>query len=237
MSLEAPALADDQKMTYGMLLYPGFTLLDLAGPHNALALHGRTELIWKTLEPVPTDTGITINPTVTFADCPRKLDVLFVPGGFGTAEVMKDESVVEFLREVGQSAGFVSSVCTGSLLLAVAGLLDGYKATSHWAFYGALEEAGVEVVRSRVVSDRNRITGGGVTSGIDFGLTLLARLCGERAALTTQLCMEYDPKPPFSAGSPAQAGQEIAKDALAILAPVIDDARIVTRAYFARNTK
>ncbi len=210
MTDPAPTSSPDLKpLTVGMLLYPGLTLLDLAGPQAALGMHGRTLLLWKTLEPVPTDGGLLLNPTTTFADCPRDLDVLFVPGGFGTNEAMKDAAVVGFLADVGPSARYVTSVCSGSLLLGMAGLLDGYRAATHWAFYDALEAVGATATHERVVVDRNRLTGGGVTAGIDFGLTLLAELRGERVAKVTQLALEYDPEPPFRTGTPEAAGPEL----------------------------
>jgi cyclohexyl-isocyanide hydratase len=211
MNHPLPTVSSDQPpLEIGMLLFPGLTLLDLAGPQAALGMHGRTHLLWKTLEPVATDTGLSLLPTATFADCPADLDVLFVPGGFGTADVMKDADVLRFLAERGRRARYVTSVCTGSLILGAAGLLDGYSAATHWATYAALDALGVEGVRRRVVVDRNRISGGGVTAGLDFGLTLLAALRGEAAAKLTQLMLEYDPDPPFDAGSPEAAGAEAA---------------------------
>ncbi len=204
-------------LTIGMLLYPGFTLLDLAGPQSALGMHGQTFLFWKTLEPVPTDSGVTINPTHAFADAPRDLDVLFVPGGFGTNDAMTDAAIVDFLAQAGKTARYVTSVCSGSLLLGMAGLLDGYRAATHWAVYDILEALGVEAGRERVVVDRNRFTGGGVTAGIDFGLTLLAELRGEEVAKVTQLAMEYDPKPPFQTGHPDVAGPALTAAARAIM--------------------
>jgi cyclohexyl-isocyanide hydratase len=129
-------------LTIGMMLFPTFTLLDLAGPHAALEMHGQTHLLWKTMEPVWTDTGISINPTTTFADAPAEFDVLFVPGGPGTAEAMLDWEIIDFLARTAPSARFVTSVCTGSLLLGKAGLLDGYRAATYWAFYDALEALG-----------------------------------------------------------------------------------------------
>lgn len=198
-----------QPLTVGMLLYPGFTLLDLAGPQSALGLHGQTFLFWKTLQPVPTDGGITINPTHTFADAPGDLDVLFVPGGFGTSDAMADDEIISFLVDTGKAARYITSVCSGSLLLGMAGLLDGYRAATHWALYETLEALGIEGDRARVVADRNRFTGGGVTAGIDFGLTLLAELRGRPVAEMTQLMMEYDPKPPFNTGHPDVAGPEL----------------------------
>ena len=190
----------------GMLLYPQMTALDLIGPQTAFGFHSRTHLFWKTLDPVLTDSGVSIVPTATFEDDPRALDVLFVPGGFGTNACMQDPAVLDFLAERGKTARYITSVCTGSLILGAAGLLNGYRAATHWAFYGSLEALGVDAVHERVCVDRNRFTGGGVTAGIDFGLKLLAELRGEATAKMTQLLMEYDPQPPFNAGSPAGAG-------------------------------
>lgn len=213
----------------GMLLYPGFTLLDLAGPHSALGLHGQTLLLWKTLDSVATDSGISLNPTTTLADCPDDLDVLFVPGGFGTNDAMKDVEIVDFLIRVGPTARYVTSVCSGSLVLGMAGLLDGYRAATHWACYDALEALDVDAVHERVVVDRNRFTGGGVTAGIDFGLTLLAELRGEQVAKVTQLAMEYDPDPPFNAGSPDAAGPELTAIALTMMGDMNAEAVEIAR--------
>lgn len=141
----------------------------------------------------------------------------FVPGGFGTWDVMNHDRALAFLRARAPHARYVTSVCSGALILASAGLLDGYKAATHWATFDALRELGVEGVHNRVVTDRNRITGGGVTAGIDFGLTVLAALRGEAVAKTTQLLLEYDPQPPFDAGSPSRAGAEITERTLALL--------------------
>jgi cyclohexyl-isocyanide hydratase len=193
----------------GMLLYPGFTLLDLAGPQTTFGFHGQTHLIWKTMEPVPTDMGVSMNPTMTFADVPENLDVLFVPGGFGTIAVMQDSTILEFLASAGSTARYITSVCTGSVILAMAGLLDGYRASTHWAFYEPLEALGVEPSHERVVIDRNRISGGGVTAGLDFGLTVIAQLKGQDVAEFTQLALEYAPQPPFNAGHPRTARPEI----------------------------
>jgi cyclohexyl-isocyanide hydratase len=204
-----------------MLLYPGLTLLDLVGPEATLSMHSKIHLVWKTRAAVTTDTGIRIEPNATFEDCPKQLDILFVPGGFGTAAVMQDAQVLAFLRDRGASARYITSVCSGSLILAAAGLLQGYKATSHWSALDMLAALGVDVVKARVVTDRNRISGGGVTAGIDFGLTLLAKLRGEPAAKLSQLALEYDPAPPFDAGSPESAGPEITAQALAFVGAAI----------------
>jgi cyclohexyl-isocyanide hydratase len=207
----------------GVLVYANMTLLDLAGPQSAFGFHGKTHLVAGTLDPILTDSGITILPTTTYADCPKNLDVLLVPGGFGTNDVMQDEEALAFLAESGKSAHYITSVCSGSVVLAAAGLLDGYKAATHWALYPQLEATGdVEAVRERVVADRNRFTGGGVTAGIDVGLTLLAELRGEQVARMTQLLMEHDPEPPFEAGSPLAAGPELTAMALGALESSLD---------------
>ncbi len=193
----------------GMLLYPGLTPLDLIGPQGVLSIHGQTHLVARTLDLVPSDAGISLKPTTTFDECPDDLDILFVPGGFGTAEAMEDVEALQFLKARAPRAKYVSSVCSGSLILAAAGLLQGYKATTHWSLYDVLAALDVEVTEGRVVVDRNRITGGGVTAGIDFGLVLLAALRGDDVAKMTQLALEYDPAPPFNAGSPKGAGPEL----------------------------
>ena len=193
----------------GMVIFPRMTLLDLAGPQLALFGHGPMYLLSDTLDPVMTDSGIAILPTTTFDECPPALDILFVPGGSGAFEAVENDRVVRFLQDSGRTARYITSVCTGSILLAAAGLLDGYKATTHWATVPMLEALGVEAVGDRVVIDRNRISGGGVTAGIDFGLTLLAELRGDTAAKCSQLMMEYDPKPPFESGSPHVAEPQI----------------------------
>ena len=151
-----------------MLVYPMMTLLDLAGPQAALGMHAETYFVWKDREPVLCDSGITVLPTHTFDSCPRQLDVLFVPGGFGTADWMEHDAVLTFLSGTAAEARYVTSVCSGALLLAAAGLLEGYRAATHWAAHDALAAMGAEAVRDRVVIDRNRMTGGGVTAGIDF---------------------------------------------------------------------
>ena len=218
MENQLPAFAPDlPPLEIGMLLFPGMTLLDLAGPQSALGMHGRTHLFWKTLEPVMTDSGVAILPTATFADASQRLDVLFVPGGFGTVEAMKDRAVIAFLAERGRDARYVTSVCSGSLILGMAGLLDGHRAATHWACYDILDALGVEAGHERVVADRNRFTGGGVTAGIDFGLTLLAELRGPEVAKITQLMMEYDPAPPFDTGCPQRAGPEMVGVARAMM--------------------
>ncbi|GAP96646.1 ThiJ/PfpI family protein [Leptolyngbya sp. NIES-2104] len=169
----------------------------------------QVHLLWKTLEPVKSSEGLSLLPTMTFEQCPA-LDVLCVPGGaIGQVEMMRDEEVLNFLRQQGETAKFITSVCTGSLILVAAGLLQGYRAACHWAFRDQLAMLGVEVRTERIVIDRNRITGGGVTAGIDFGLLVAAKLVGEETAKVIQLVLEYNPAPPFDAGSPETAGEAI----------------------------
>lgn len=202
-SVSRPAGAAAPRPQVGMLLYPGLTLLDLIGPHTTLSGVMDVHLLWKTRdEPIATDAGISLFPTMTLAECPAHLDVLFVPGGAGMTEVMRDREVLEFLADRGASASWVTSVCSGSIVLGAAGLLAGYRATSHWGAMEVLPLVGAEPVAERVVTDRNRVTAGGVTAGIDFGLTLIAQMLGDDTAKLVQLGMEYDPHPPFDAGTP-----------------------------------
>lgn len=193
-----------------MLVFPQFTQLDLTGPFEVFARMPDTKisLAWKTTDPVTDGNGLRIVPTVDFDHCARA-DILFVPGGFGQMALMEDEATLTFLRRQAEGAQWITSVCTGSLVLAAAGLLTGYRATSHWQWIDQLTLFGAEPVRERVVIDRNRITGAGVSSGIDFALTLAAQLHGERMARTIQLSMEYDPAPPFDGGSPGKEDPKI----------------------------
>ncbi len=194
----------------GMLLFPRLTQLDLTGPFEFLhrVPDAEVHLVWKDLEPVRATSGMRILPTKTLDDCPP-IDVLVVPGGFGTADQMSDPAVLDWLATSGRRARYVTSVCTGALLLGAAGLLDGYDATTHWAYFDLLPALGARPVRQRVVVDRNRITGGGVTAGIDFGLRVVAELAGERVARSIQLGLEYDPDPPFRGGHPDSADPAI----------------------------
>lgn len=214
--------------TIGMLVFPGMTVLDLIGPQQFLAVApGRTtHLLWKTREPVVSDSGVPILPTATFAEAPEELEVLFVPGGFqGISAVIEDVQALDFVASRGERATYVTSVCTGALVLGAADLLDGYQATTHWAYHDLLPLVGAEPVAARVVEDRNRITGGGVTSGIDFGLTLLARLAGDDYAQGWQLGTEYDPHPPFDSGAPARANAFIMGEVLKVLGPRVEAVR------------
>jgi cyclohexyl-isocyanide hydratase len=193
----------------GFLLFPHVTQLDLTGPAQILGRvpGAQVHLVWKTTDPVPTDVGFSINPTTTFADCPP-LDVLCVPGGFGIEHLLDDDDTLAFLRRQGDQARWVTSVCNGSLVLGAAGLLRGYRAACHWMWRDLLPRFGALPVAARIVRDRNRISGGGVTAGIDFALALAAELAGEETAKLLQLAFEYDPQPPFDCGSPEAAGPE-----------------------------
>jgi len=212
------------RLKIAMLLYPGLTLLDLIGPQTVFSWFADIHLVWKTKDLVHSDTGIGIQPTDSFESCPRDLDILFVPGGFGQDRLMADGEVLGFLADRASSSKYITSVCSGSLLLGAAGLLKGYKATSHWAAREMLTAFGAEPVDARVVVDRNRITGGGVTAGIDFGLVLLAKLRGDEAAKLTQLAMEYDPAPPFNSGSPKTAEPAIVQQAMSYMATAMEKA-------------
>jgi cyclohexyl-isocyanide hydratase len=206
-------LMEGKKLTIAMLAYPGMFPLDLIGPLTVFeALMNRDiHIVWKNLDVVRAEKPehpnlVPIHPTTTFKDCPKELDVLFVPGGVpGTLTMMDDPEVLAFLRDRGSKARYVTSVCTGSLILGAAGLLDGYKAASYWATVDSLKHFGAIPTRERVVTDRNRITGGGVTAGIDFALQLVAKLRNVTYAQALQLYLEYDPAPPFNAGSPSTA--------------------------------
>lgn len=211
-----------------MLIYPDFTALDLVGPHTFLAglMNVDVHLVWKNKDVFKTDRGIPIAATRTFDECPRDLDILFVPGGLrGAVAAMRDPDVLDFVADRGSRAKYVTSVCTGSLILGCAGLLKGYRATCHWASHHLLTLLGATPVHARVVEDRNRITGAGVTSGIDFGLRIAARMRDERYAKMLQLVNEYDPQPPFHAGNPAQAGPELTGHLRQMMAPGIENAR------------
>lgn len=206
----------------GMLLYPGLTQLDLTAPFELMHRipDAKVHLVWKDTAPVHADSGLGLLPTTSFADCPP-LDVVFVPGGAGQLPLMADPIVLGFLREHGRAARYVTSVCTGALLLGAAGLLDGYAATTHWAFVELLPQFGARLAPGRVVIDRNRITAGGVTAGIDFGLRLVTELAGERAARAIQLGLEYDPDPPFRSGHPSVADAELVAELRAQFAQTI----------------
>jgi cyclohexyl-isocyanide hydratase len=194
----------------GIVLFPRVTQLDFTGPLQVFSSvpGAQVHLIWKRIEPVTSDSVMTITPTVTFADCPQ-LDVICVPGGLGTDDAVNDEELLAFLKQQAAGTKYVTSVCTGSLVLGAAGLLRGYRASTHWTAMDALAPFGAIPTKTRVCVDRNRVTGGGVTAGIDFALTLVSIMVDRKTAEAIQLRLEYNPAPPFNAGSPETAPAEV----------------------------
>lgn len=194
----------------GFLVFPDVQQLDLTGPHDVLASlpDANAHLIWKTQAPIVSSSGLLLTPNMTFGECPQ-LDVICIPGGSGVTNLMEDEETVGFVRKQAARARYVTSVCTGSLLLGAAGLLHGRRATTHWAFHSLLDPLGAIATHGRVVRDGNLLTGGGVTAGIDFALTIAAELAGSDEAQAIQLELEYAPAPPFDSGSPDTAPAHI----------------------------
>jgi cyclohexyl-isocyanide hydratase len=197
-------------MEIGFLLFPKVQQLDLTGPFEVFASWpgARVRLVAQRVAPIVSATGLILTPDVSFDDCP-KLDVICVPGGVGVNALLEDGPTLAFLRRMAAEAQFVTSVCTGALLLGAAGLLKGKRATTHWAAHDLLTAFGAEPVRARVVRDGAVMTGGGVTAGIDFALSLVAEFAGREVAETIQLNLEYAPAPPFNAGSPESAPREV----------------------------
>ncbi len=198
------------QITVGLLLFPDLTQLDLTGPYEVFRKTPgiRTLLIARTLEPVRAETGLGLLPDTLMSDCPQ-LDVICVPGGPGVSAQMEDADVLAFLCQQAAAARYVTSVCTGALVLGAAGLLKGKRATTHWSAHDLLAGLGAIPTQGRVVRDGNLFTGGGVTAGIDFALTLVAEMCGEAVAKAVQLQIEYSPAPPFDSGTPQTAAPEI----------------------------
>lgn len=210
LNLEIRFMNNSKKYVIGLVFYPGMTALDIVGPQTVFnSLPGvQIHRLWKTLEPIQTDDGMRIIPDTTFDNCPP-LDIICIGGGIDQSAVIEDSEILTFLRHQGSEAKFVTSVCGGSEFLAKAGLLQGYRSATHWMAREQLAAAGVQVGTERVVIDRNRISGGGVTAGIDFGLEIAKLLYGEEIAKIVQLSIEYDPAPPFDVGSPEKAGAEL----------------------------
>lgn len=224
-----------EALNIGMLLFPDMTQLDLTGPFEVFArIPGASvHLLWKTSDPVRSERGLSLLPTATLADCPP-LDVLCVPGGPGQVALMEDDAVLDFLRRTAPACRLVTSVCTGSLVLGAAGLLRGYRATCHWGSLDQLALLGAQPVAERVVFDRDRVSGAGVTSGIDFALAVVAHLAGDDVARRIQLQMEYDPAPPFDAGSPEAAGPDLVAQLRKRMAPFQERRRQATLRAAAR---
>lgn len=200
----------------GILVFPNVQQLDLTGPYELFSSAPDTEvhLVWKEVAPLKASTGLALVPTTSFADCPQ-LDVLCIPGGAGVNPLMEDAETLAFIRKQAAGVRYLTSVCTGSLVLGAAGLLKGKKATSHWNAVDLLAQFGAEPTKGRVVRDGILFTAGGVTSGIDFGLVIVAELFGDAVAQRIQLMIEYAPQPPFNAGTPDTAPAEVLADARA----------------------
>lgn len=190
----------------GFVIFPNLTQLDFTGPLQVLNRlpNSQTHIVAKSLDPVPSDCGLALVPTVTFADCPQ-LDLICVPGGSGVVQAMTDSATVDFVRQQAERAQYITSVCTGAFVLGMAGLLQGRRATTHWAYTDLLPRVGAVFEKKRVVWDGNVVTAGGVTSGIDFALQIVAALAGDDLAQSIQLGIEYDPAPPFASGHPDRA--------------------------------
>jgi cyclohexyl-isocyanide hydratase len=194
----------------GFLLFPDVTQLDLTGPLQVLHRlpDSRTHIVARTLAPVPSDCGLSLLPTASFESC-GKLDLLCVPGGHGVLQAIADDETLAFVQRQAQSAAYITSVCTGAFILGAAGLLRGRRATTHWAYTELLPLVGATDGKARVVRDGNIFTGGGVTAGIDFALTIAAEIAGAERAQAIQLAIEYDPAPPFKAGHPDVAPEAL----------------------------
>jgi cyclohexyl-isocyanide hydratase len=210
----------------GMLMYPGMTHLDFTGPEQVLSRLENATIhhLWKSTDVVVADSGLRFVPSTTLDACPD-LDVLFVGGGEGQMALMGDDDVLDFLRRQAARASWVTAVCTGSLLLGAAGLLQGKKATSHWAFIDLLPMFGATASEGRVVVDGNLVTGGGVTAGLDFAFALVERIAGAEAARAATLGLEYDPQPPFACGHPRVADAALVERVRATLRESVEERR------------
>jgi cyclohexyl-isocyanide hydratase len=206
MSVQTIRSARMSTFNTGFVLFPNLTQLDFTGPLQVLHRlpDSKTHIVAKSLDPVPSDCGLGLVPTTTFQDC-GQLDLLCVPGGFGVVEVMSDRETVDFVRRQAAGARYVTSVCTGAFVLGVAGLLQGRRATTHWAYTELLALVGATFEKARVVPDGKVVTAAGVASGIDFALYLVAEIAGKEIAQAIQLGIEYDPAPPFTTGHPDRA--------------------------------
>ena len=222
-------------LSVGLILFPNLTQLDLTGPYEVFSRLPKTKvyLVAATLAPVRSERGLTIVPDATFESVPA-LDILCVPGGPGVDAMMENDDLLQFLRARAPHARYVTSVCTGALVLGAAGLLRGYRATTHWLSWDLLRPFGAEPVDERVVIDRGRITGGGVTAGIDFGLAVAAEVCGPAVAQEVQLMLEYSPAPPFSSGSPKTAPADIVQEMIAARRDVQSRRRAIAERAAAR---
>ncbi|MEX6688508.1 DJ-1/PfpI family protein [Danxiaibacter flavus] len=210
-------------LTIGMLLFPELTIQDFVGPYEVFTRveKFRVLVVSETTGLIKAEGGLSVQADYSFENCPQ-IDILFVPGGKGITPLLANDTYLGFLNMQGKSASYITAVCTGSVLLGAAGLLNGYKATTHWRSLDLLRMMNIEVIEERVVIDRNRVTGGGITAGIDFGLTLTALLAGEDVAKVIQLMLEYAPEPPFNSGSAKTAEPHILQKARNITQPMFD---------------
>ena len=218
----------------GFVIFPNLTQLDFTGPQQVLARlpQSAMHIVAKSAVPVPSDSGLGLVPTHIFENCPR-LDLICIPGGSsGVVEAISDRDTIQFVRRQAATAKYVTSVCTGAFVLGVAGLLKGRRATTHWAFTELLPLVGATHENARIVKDGNVITAGGVTSGIDFGLSMVAEIAGETVARAIQLGIEYDPDPPFDSGHPDRAPDAVK----AMVFPRYEQARTAFRAGIARSS-
>lgn len=228
------------KERIAFLIYPGFTALDMVGPHYMFAslMGAKIDIVAKTLDPVRSDTGLIFTPSARFEEAVADYDILCVPGGTqGTLAAIRDDATIAYVRDIGQKARFVTSVCTGSIVLGAAGLLQGYRATSHWVTKPLLPIVGAIPTDGRFVKDRNRITAEGVTAGLDFALSLVAELRDERYAQGVQLLAQYAPAPPFNAGDPATAPKEVTGMIDGMFAGLRQEMRAAAAATYERNKK
>ena len=217
----------------GFVIFPDLTQLDFTGPQQVLARlpQSAMHIVAKSAAPVPSDSALSLVPTHTFENCPR-LDLICIPGGTtGVVRAMGDRETIAFVQRQSSTAKYVTSVCTGAFVLGAAGLLKGRRATTHWAFTELLPLVGATHEKKRVVKDGNLITAGGVTSGIDFGLRVVADLAGDTVAQGIQLSLEYDPDPPFASGRPDRASESV----MASLSPRYERARADFRAEITRS--
>jgi cyclohexyl-isocyanide hydratase len=219
----------------GFLIFPDMMPLDMVGPYEVFTKmpDTRLHLVWKSLAPLTVAGGMQMLPSTTFFECPP-LDLICIPGGSGMNPLLNDTETLEFIRRQAKNARYVTSVCTGALVLGAAGLLKGKRAATHWMSRDMLSEFGASPVADRVMIDGNIITGGGVTAGVDFGITVAAELFGPQVAKTIQLAIEYDPAPPFDTGSPERAGEAIVAAARANAAQRQADRQIAVQRAAAR---
>jgi transcriptional regulator GlxA family with amidase domain len=209
-------------MQIAILTYDRMTALDAVGPHQVLTLLPGAEAKWVAANagPVLTDSGLYLVADATFGDVPHP-DIILVPGGLDVSEPMRDPQILDWIRLAHETSTWTTSVCTGALILGAAGVLRGLKATTHWAVLHQLRDLGAEPVGERVVQQGKVVTGAGVSAGIDMALRLAELIAGAEIAQTIQLCIEYDPQPPFDAGSPARATPQVKANAMRALSGAI----------------